>query len=236
MAVYVSSDWHGADWAWEKVKEFLKPEDRLYFLGDAIDRQGEDGGWGMMKEMLADDRVIYLLGNHEDMLLNALRSHEETLCVYNGGFNTLNAARIDPEVEKILEKIAVLPLWTAYTRPNGEIIFMSHSGSTDKNRHDLLWDRSEYINRVNWSHYDFIIHGHTSKDYLYDDLLEVADFCQEKALKPVPYEEGAYWYRDFRCDVDCGTVDSGEVVLLDLDTFNEHIFFKEPLEQEVSSL
>ena len=41
--VYATSDWHGADIELiDKVFNFLGPKDKLYFLGDAIDR----GGYG----------------------------------------------------------------------------------------------------------------------------------------------------------------------------------------------
>ena len=70
MATYASADWHGCYWIWEKIKEILKPDDTLYFLGDAADR-GSDG-WQIIKELLNDSRIIYLKGNHEDLLIKAI--------------------------------------------------------------------------------------------------------------------------------------------------------------------
>lgn len=46
MANYCSSDWHGVEWAWPAVKDFLKSDDTLYYLGDATGRCNNiDGGW-----------------------------------------------------------------------------------------------------------------------------------------------------------------------------------------------
>lgn len=38
MAVYALSDLHGYLDLYKQIKEFLKPEDKVYFLGDAGDR------------------------------------------------------------------------------------------------------------------------------------------------------------------------------------------------------
>ena len=66
--VYACSDIHGSLSIWNKIKEILKPNDALYFLGDACDR-GFDG-WQIIKEMLDDLRVIYIRGNHEQLPLD----------------------------------------------------------------------------------------------------------------------------------------------------------------------
>ena len=42
MGVYAISDLHGNYELWTKVKEWLKPSDKLFCLGDNIDR-GNDG-------------------------------------------------------------------------------------------------------------------------------------------------------------------------------------------------
>ena len=37
MSVYALADLHGQKQLWESIKKYLKPNDILYFLGDAID-------------------------------------------------------------------------------------------------------------------------------------------------------------------------------------------------------
>ena len=68
--IYVSSDWHGCGDVAKRALNYLKEDDTLYFLGDAIDR-GNDGA-NMMLDLLEDSRVIYLKGNHEDLLEDIL--------------------------------------------------------------------------------------------------------------------------------------------------------------------
>ena len=58
--VYASSDWHGCLAPAQKVLDFLQPDDKLYFLGDAIDRG--DHGYQIMTKLLNDPRGRYELG------------------------------------------------------------------------------------------------------------------------------------------------------------------------------
>ena len=52
MSRYVATDWHGIKDISDKILAYLKPEDELYFLGDAIDR-GPDG-MRIMYDLLED--------------------------------------------------------------------------------------------------------------------------------------------------------------------------------------
>ena len=68
MSVYACGDLHGRLDIYRKIKEFLKPEDRVIFLGDANDRG--PAPWALVKEILTDPQFIYLRGNHEEMLFD----------------------------------------------------------------------------------------------------------------------------------------------------------------------
>ena len=72
MAVWVTTDLHGNYTLWEQIKNFLKEDDTLIFLGDAIDRGSR--GFEIFKELLEDERVVFLKGNHEDMMYNSFTS------------------------------------------------------------------------------------------------------------------------------------------------------------------
>lgn len=69
------SDIHGEkekfDLIMKKIK--LRPDDKLYILGDIIDR-GKDG-IGIMLDLMKMGNVTMLLGNHELMMLNAIQSN-----------------------------------------------------------------------------------------------------------------------------------------------------------------
>lgn len=240
MAIFCSSDWHGAYWAWQLVQERLGFNDMLYFLGDATDRRGYDGGWTMLKEMLDDPRVIYIRGNHDAMLVDAfLRPNNYdaiNLNWMNGGADTFAAANADPEGINYIHTIKRLPTYDIYTRPDGAKVFLSHSGSTNiDDEHDLLWDRSEYLTSQNWTGYDYVIHGHTRAQHIIKDFEHTNKFYGLEKKYAVPaYTGGAYWYYPWRCTVDCGTVLSNQITLLNIDTFEEEIFNAPPGANDLS--
>ena len=68
---YVISDLHG--YRIEKLKELLEKtnfseDDRLYILGDVIDRNG-DGGIGVLQWLIKQPNAELIMGNREAMLL-----------------------------------------------------------------------------------------------------------------------------------------------------------------------
>ena len=177
MATYACSDLHGNWELWTEIKKFLKPDDTLYYLGDATDR-GSDG-WAILKEMLNDSRINYIAGNHDVMLADRIarpNNYEAVNLHYcNGGEPTWEAAENDPDRRKIMLKIRKLPKYAVYESKQGLRIFMSHSGSTNiDDEEDLIWDRSEYIGKINHTNYHAVVHGHTTIPHLIEDLEEVA--------------------------------------------------------------
>jgi predicted phosphodiesterase len=227
MRVFACSDLHGNGKLWDAIKAFLKPDDKLIYLGDATDR-GPDG-WRILKEMINDDRVEYLAGNHDIMLRDRLRNRNDywaaNLHNSNGGITTWMAAEDDPEAHQIMLAICQMPLYTVYENKDGLKIFLSHSGSTEIDSEEALtWDRTEYVTSKNYTAYNVIVHGHTTIPHLIKDLKECYEFYEKPAAAVPEWEGGAYWYHGFRCDIDCCTIRTNQTVLLDLDTFDEEIF------------
>lgn len=70
--IYVMSDIHGNHDNFESVMEQidLKPEDRLYVLGDVIDRHPY--GLLILQKLMKMGNVQMVLGNHEYMMMEAL--------------------------------------------------------------------------------------------------------------------------------------------------------------------
>lgn len=233
IAVYAASDWHASPLAWEQVKKFLQPDDTLYYLGDATDRGSgidRDGGWYIMKSMLRDPQVIYLKGNHDQMLAEAILYPNDyrtySLCCQNGGGDTLLAAAGDSAAQEVAKKLLSLPLYATYKRPNGKLIYMSHSGSTDiYNEHSLLWDRDEYLDRFKPEGYDYVIFGHTNPEHIIRDIISINNFLSPGKKRVVPsWEEGAFWVNEYRCCLDNCTIKTKQITLLDLDNFEEYIW------------
>ena len=248
MSIYACSDLHGMLHLYKTVKEFLKPEDKVFFLGDAGDRGPHP--WETIKAVLEDPQFIYIKGNHEDMLCDALLGYIEDGCPdygaahklsINGGDETFEQAIRESDVAKYERKLRNLSLYQEYVNTSGERIVLSHAGFTpwkedffadDEEKRDiifrvphpkdLIWDRDHFLDK--WTEEDcvdcIIIHGHTPVPYLLDDI--------DPACTMYEVEPGALWYCDGKkCCIDAGAVFTGYFSLLDLNTWDEHIFTTE---------
>ena len=129
---YVISDLHG--YPIEKLKELLEKanfseNDRLYILGDVIDRNG-DGGIGVLQWLIKQPNAELIMGNHEVMLLACdfifenitdafLEDFDEKKnkllinYLFNGGGVTLRyLAKLDVEARcKIVDYLRSCPLY-----------------------------------------------------------------------------------------------------------------------------
>jgi serine/threonine protein phosphatase 1 len=232
---FVCSDLHGQYDLWKQIKEYITENDKLIFLGDAIDR-GEDG-IKIMQEMFADDRVIYLLGNHEDMMLDWWLSRGETReetnylkhWFENGGRPTYEAflALAYEERIQLIENIKKLnyEMEIEYQCEDGEFkIYLNHAGSNPhRARHDRFtctWDRSHFNHRWPKGNNDMIIHGHTPRQIL------DRSYCVEFDKDLVTYCNG------HKVCLDWGCFAIGAIPLYNLNELCvEKIFYKE--EEEI---
>ena len=244
MSVYAAADWHGCYWIWVKVKQILKPNDKLYFLGDAADRG--PAGWQIMKELLTDSRVIYLKGNHEDVMLKVLYysnvdnkkdywywNQDLETWYWNGGEITHNAFNKDTDEEtkvKIIQKLKNLPFCALYHNTLEQDIFLSHAGCIDFDiiekwdEEHFIWDRTHWLFADEWNGTDnqLIIHGHTPIELM---IKEQNQWMHSFHKDEVTYSgHGSQWYAGgHKINIDTGAVWSGEAVLLNLDTLDEII-------------
>ena len=234
MAHYVCSDIHGMMVFYKTIKEFIQPEDIVYFLGDAGDRGPEP--WECIKAILNDPQFIYIKGNHEDMLVNALGKgfgRNYNLLRANGGALTYKQCLDEPDWAQWRIKLNQLPTKAIYQNAQGETVYLSHAGFTPRERdgqlawnwdEDLIWSRDHFLDA--WPEDEMfkkaiIVHGHTPTPYLLDEI--------DPACKMGEVEPGAIWYCDgHKVCVDAGAVFTGYFSLMDLDTWEEHIFNTQP--------
>ena len=231
MAVYAMGDLHGHYEIYEKVKAMLKPEDSVYFIGDAGDR-GPDS-WKCIKAIYNDPQFQFIKGNHEDMLVKACEDYLEdgmwdymsySLCARNGGRDTMEEWELDADREAWVKRLRDLPTWDTYNA-NGREIILCHAGFTPwmetgetscaiPEDEKLIWDREHYYSRTYLpAHMDdvLIVHGHTPIQHLSADIDE-------------EWESGAFWYmNNHKCCIDSGGFFSGEWVLLNLDTLEDTV-------------
>lgn len=183
MSVYVCGDLHGHLEIYHKIKAMLKPEDKVFCLGDCGDR-GPDS-WATIKAVYADPQFIYLKGNHEDMLVKACKDYLMDDCVWdyasyslschNGGRETLEGWEWDPNREEWFCRLRDLPTWETYENPDGQVFVLCYAGFTPWFKdgtteceipvdEDLLWDRAHIYSRTYLpKHMDdvIVVHGHT---------------------------------------------------------------------------
>lgn len=248
--VFAVSDLHGQGQLWNRIKEFLAPDDTLYFLGDAIDRGPE--GYRIMNELLEDPRVIYIKGNHEFMMEEALQENrrygydeefffgEKTeLWEWNGAYPTFTAWREDGSPYKYIKIFREMPVEQTYVNKNNITILMSHAGYNPTKKptedFDLIWSRkhiTEYCDTPEDCN-SIIVHGHTPTSVLKKRLNK----CKRTVLSGSHPERASYYdftqknevvfygNRKNKIDIDCGSYVSGITALLDLDTLETHRFF-----------
>ena len=235
MAVWVTTDLHGNYNLWEQIKAFLKEDDTLIFLGDAIDRG--DRGFEIFMEMLENPQVVYLKGNHEDMMYEAFHeigpSRGEMLKHWtlkdNGGKDTLNNIKtlgLDFDTKmKYIDKVNELPYFAEYENAHGIKFLLSHAGYTpgrfwdnqdrrtkeqkaiwDRNHFNFPWPREGYGNVV-------IVHGHTP-------ILLMNQMFGYKATGFAPF-----WYENnHKVNLDAATYNTGLALLFNLDTLDYELF------------
>lgn len=89
---------------------------------------------------------------------------------------------------------------------------------------DLLWDREHIYDTTEGE--GICVHGHTPiSEYLILRLDNANNFLPPDRQFSYSYNGGALWYCDnHKVDIDCCSYMSGKTVLLNLDTFDEHIF------------
>jgi len=195
MSVYASADWHGVGDLANQILNYLKSDDTLYFLGDAIDRAPD--GVEIMKKLLADPRIIYIRGNHEELMeeclpyvlkeindINYYGGNNYYSWYGNGGQKTAEVFFEHPEWgPPLLEAIRKMPTEQIYHSPLGHDVILEHAGYTPfdipHRSHIPTWDREHFYDEWNRGFTKegcpnpdktFIVHGHTPVQYLKYDF------------------------------------------------------------------
>lgn len=245
MAVFAFSDLHANTDLWHQIRDYLKPTDTAYCLGDCIDRGG--GGLTVLKEILATPNIILLRGNHEDFIsqigfkmfvanscnMSLLEANEDAaylLWCHNGGFSTMeefNKLSLQ-EQYNLISAIERLPTHTEYMNNKGDIIYLCHAGrqfDTNENinythniipMNNYLWDRDHLIEKK-WrgEANEYCVHGHTPVQALRSNFLWPPIFDEEFNKNPTAIT----YCEGHKIDIDLGTYESKKTCLINLDTF-----------------
>ena len=236
MGVYAISDLHGNYELWTKVKEWLKPSDKLFCLGDNIDR-GNDG-IKIVQDMRNRENTTVLLGNHEDMLIDylpgSIKYNEiSALWFRNGGQPTFDAIKKMSKEEQLdlLEFFRNCPKRIEFVNDNKQTIILCHAGFTPgqedaaqflyrrgKAGEYLLWNRDHFSDiftsideRYNKNTY--VVFGHTPVDYLIPEKILI-DHGYKVHVSAMGH----------KIDIDLGAAWSNQTCLLDLNTLKPIYF------------
>ena len=204
---YLMSDLHGNRDAFRRMLQeiALTPDDRLYVLGDAIDR-GPDG-IALLHDLRSMRNVVFLLGNHEHMMLDTFTEPDGTLALTdrpeteirqwagNGGYETMTGlAELTGEAQlELLAWLATRPIAVQCT-VGGRRFLLVHGRHPDpalrtnspEQRIHCLWDRMEPEDPVP-DRYDAVIFGHTPTCFYHHGN----PFCR-------------IWHGDRKIGIDCG--------------------------------
>lgn len=221
---YVCSDLHGFDDKYKKIINMLNEDDKLYIIGDVIDRG--NNGIKILLDIMSRKNVFMTKGNHEYLLYNDLselagsdsieskRIISESMAYGDmGQAETLKAfAKLSTnEQYRILDFISDLPLYAKIT-VNGTDYILVHAELTDFDglpieylaEDDLLlgyhnYDITHYPNKT-------LIIGHQPTRFIPDA------------------EPDKIYRKGDTINVDCGLGYGGQLGVLCLDTNKEYYF------------
>lgn len=197
----VVSDIHGESQRLLHVLEladYNPSTDRLFLLGDYIDRGPDSAGTLEIVERLVDQGAIALRGNHDAMMVSAYHDERNLgLWLYNGGYTTLEEfGGVVPE--RWVRFLEQLP--THHEEPD---CIMVHAGlypglPLDEQTEQIkLWIREPFLSQYRGK---LVYFGHTPTALLY----------RKKVWKP--------WRGKDKVGIDTGAVYGGVLTLLDIDT------------------
>lgn len=215
--IYVISDLHGEYDLFLKLLQeisFDKTNDKLYILGDVIDR-GSQSIEILQHVYNNQDSIVLLKGNHEEMMVDCLLNHDYYMWFYNGGGSTYQQYSQLPENTqiKLFYFVKGLP-YLLRIEVEDRVFILAHAGvEADENgqiyvNQDieyLLWARDEFLYDTDIVNDMTVIVGHTPTPMI------------------LGHKKDTIWHS--RCGkkicIDCGSVFTGVLACLRLDDMRE---------------
>lgn len=251
MSIFAFSDLHAQYNLWEQIKNYIKPEDIAYCLGDCVDRGPV--GLEILNEIIEMPNITLLRGNHEDFIdsigtklinYNPDQFDDEdlfysfpTLYLWysNGAENTIDAFKKLSKGKKqwLINKIKKLPTHAEYINTKGDIIYLCHAGRQpdteeikdmymgDIPMNNYIWDRN-HIKEQHWRGKDNEYCVHGHTP------VEYMKYYLKSYSTDLPKSKyKMYKYcNNHKINIDLGSFDTHCTCLLNLDTF-EPIYFKD---------
>ena len=222
--IYVTSDIHGCYDQYLRLIERLelKEDDRLYILGDLVDRG--DGGIEIIKDVMKRKNIVCLRGNHDHCALVflkkfAVQDHSTAedrlkegfrLWLEDGGAKTFLAFSEldDNEKRSVLSFLDTLPFYEMIC-VNGQRFLLSHTVSEKAKMHDFekcgMWD--------------FLFGEPEYETCYFEDMTIVTGHTPTGFIDPA--YTGRIWKGNRHIAVDCGAAFGNPLGCICLDTMEE---------------
>ena len=176
MSTYCISDIHGCYNEFmaliDKIK-FISGVDKIYILGDVIDRGPRP--IDCLKYIRDTENIYFIRGNHEQMMLDYYSGKDQLTWTYNGYIATKSDLDRIPKVE-VLDLFSYLNECPYYytISMNGREYLLSHAGINNKAPlqeqlvEDLIWGDKSFYRTKALGNYIYIF-GHVVTVRLYND-------------------------------------------------------------------
>jgi serine/threonine protein phosphatase 1 len=222
--IYVTSDIHGCYEKYTRLMECLnlKEDDRLYILGDIVDRGG--GGIEVIKDVMNRKNVVCLRGNHDycaSIFLKkfALQDHstEEArlkegfkLWLEDGGAETFSSfSKLDDnEKQSVLSFLESLPFYEEISI-NEQRFFLAHT----------VCEKARMIDIENSDLRNFLFGEPEYEKCYFEDMKIVTGHTPTGFIDPA--YAGQIWKGNQHIAIDCGAVFGNPLGCICLDTMEE---------------
>ena len=177
MAIYVMSDIHGLKSRFDAMITTLslQEEDKIYILGDIIDR-GKDG-IAILQSVMKDDRFTLIMGNHELMMLEYYEDQKEALpneeyalrWARNGCTPTMEAFQkcTEEEQEAMLSYLKNCPLAISDVIVRDKVYYLVHGAPILSLRSGNAYLHSDFMKL--FSPHDFVWNRLNGKERPFED-------------------------------------------------------------------
>jgi len=223
--LYVCSDLHGQFELYKTMVDLLKDGDKLYILGDVIDR-GPDGIRILQDILQRKNQIELFVGNHEIMMIQSLfleneKEKQNWIRESNGGRKTQeDFLKLSPEEQKEIRNLLLQATVHREISVNGESIYLVHAKAdqtTDKKQEYVL----DYLNEGREKElYDTVwARKNDIKDKNSNDVWQEDDIAKKNIFTVIghtPTNDNKIEIHDTYAIIDCGATNYGNGCLLRL--------------------
>lgn len=224
--IYVCSDLHGQFELYKIMLNQIKNGEKLYILGDVIDR-GPDGIKILQDILQNKDRIEFFVGNHELMMIQSLFFGNEIerknwISESNGGRKTQeDFLRLSSEEQEKIKELLLQSTVHSEINVDGERIYLVHA-KADKSNEKKKEVVKDYLNenRINelfncvWARI-----GDTKAQNNPEEIWQEDDIAKENVFTVIghtPTDDNKIAVHNSYVVIDCGATNYGNGCLLRL--------------------